>query len=83
MPICHKNLKCARVLVLEAFKNVLEPMLTITGGGQVNFTPRLLYLSAIFKLRLLYLSELQQLGKAKLFAACKSFCGSQRLATNA
>ena len=23
MPICHKNLKCARVLVLEAFKKVL------------------------------------------------------------
>ena len=40
---------------------------------QVNFTPRLLYLSAISKLRLLYLSELQQLGKAKLFTACKSF----------
>ena len=36
------------------------------GGGQVNFTPRLLYLSAISKLRLLYLSELQQLGKAKV-----------------
>ena len=35
--------------------------------------PRLLYLSAFFKLRLLYLSELQQLGKAKLFAACESF----------
>ena len=35
--------------------------------------PRLLYLSAILKLHLLYLSELQQLGIAKLFAAWESF----------
>ena len=39
MPICHNNLKCARVLVLEAFKKVLQLSCTIKVAVKLILRP--------------------------------------------